>query len=425
MEHDCSAASSPASFIETMAHPTLRSIALQLLAVIAFVLTGWDHASAKPVVTPSALTKASGDLNVIRIRFDTIKLKPHQNIILMPVKWSYSLPKPHDFRAFNVHFAVDPTKVTISDFLIQGTAAEAMNGTPFTNTADSDARFVILGSNEPDFNNPILFYVMVSVRLNPGEVTPFHWIYVEDPTYFKIDTIITEDGWIALEPPRTAAVTSPDTTMKSDTVISIPVSVTDLSGTGVTQARITATLDTSVFDLVGATPGAHSNAQVVAGLTGTTLTLDLTAKSASTLSGNDVLVNLQLRAKARQDTICRALTNGSFQALNSDAYIGSVSVWFGLVCVFGTHPSSVVTDAQTSTLDVYPNPVRTVLHLGQPGADQPVATVRVFDVLGHEVYSAKDATEWRPEAGLPNGVYHVRVITPDGQEHYADITLQR
>jgi hypothetical protein len=411
-----------------MAHPTLRSIVFRLLAVTALVLGAtWGNARARSVVTPALapkIAKTDGELNIIRIRFDTIKLKPHQNFLLMPVKWSYSLPKPHDFRAFNVHFAVDPAKVTISDFYIQGTASEAMNGTPFTNTADTDARFVILGTNEPNFSNPVLFNVAVSVRLNPGEVTPFHWTFVEDPTYFKIDTIITEDGWIALEPPRTAAVSSPDTTMKADTVISIPVSITDLSGTGVTQARITATLDTSVFDLVGATPGAHQNAQVVAGLTGTTLTLDVSAKSSGTLSGNDVLVNLQLRAKARPDTVCKALTNASFQALNSDAYIGSVSVWFGIVCVFGKPPASAVTGTQAPMLEVYPNPVGGVLHLGQPG-EEPVVSVHVYDVLGHEVFRGTDVTEWRPAAELPNGVYHIRAITREGSEREVNVTLQR
>lgn len=406
-----------------MAPRTTSIFLVRLLAVTILIGAVWNHASAK---SKSAAVQPVADtgLNVVRIRFDTLKLTPHETFVLMPVRWSANLPKPHDFRGFNVHFAVDPAKVTVSDFYVQGTAAEAMNGVPFTNTTDSDARFIILGSNEPDFSNPILFYVAVSLRLNPGDITPFHWTYIESPKYFKVDTIISEDGWIELPGPKSAAVTTRDTAMKADSIISIPVSITDLSGASIKQARIMATLDTSVFDLVGATPGASENAQVLAGLNGNTLTLDVTAKSSSTLAGNDVIAYLQLRARPRQDTICSAMTNGSFQALNSDAYIGTVSVWFGQVCVFGSRPESVVGTHHSLPLAVYPNPVTTVLHLVGPDAE-PVATVTVYDVLGRAVFSGTSTRDWQPREDLPDGRYHVIVTDRQGMRREADVTLVR
>jgi hypothetical protein len=412
-----------------MAHPTSHRFFVQLLAVLG-ILGGlaWENVCAGLVKSTKGVSHAGlegGDLNVIRIRFDTLKLKPGETFVLMPVKWSYSLPKPHDFRAFNVHFAVDPAKVILADFLTQGTASDAMQGTPFTNNADTDARFVILGSQEPDFTNPVLFYVRASVHLNPGEITPFHWTYVEDPKYFKIDTIITEDGWIEMEAPKNASLTSRDTTMKADTVISIPVSISDLSGTGITQARLSATVDTSVFDFVAATPGPTSGAQITsAGLIGTSLTIDIASKTTAPLPGNGVLVNVQLRSKSRQDTVCSTLQNGSFKALNSDANIGSVAVWFGEICVFGSRPASVAHDPSVEQLEVYPNPASGRVHLGIPGS-APVSELRVYDMLGRQVFAGSNLTDWDPASGIPDGRYHIRVKDHDGKTRVSDVTIVR
>lgn len=361
-------------------------------------------------------------LNVIHVWFDTLKVKPGSSYVLMPVRWSASLPKPHDFRGFNFHFSVDSNHVTISQFLTQGTATENM-GSPFTNTRDTDARFVILGS-EPDFSRSVLFYVAVTVQLNPGEKTFFHWKYIEDSyKHFLIDTIIADDGWVAVEAARTAAVTSPDTTMKADSVISVPVSISDLRGTSVRQARLSATVDTSVFDFVAATPSGNESLQVVAGLTGTLLTVDVS--STAPLTGNDVLFNLQLRAKHREDTVCSALTNGSFTALNSEAYLGSVSVWLGQICVFGVKPpAKVVLTPAERWLDVFPNPVSAILHIGMSDAD-PLQLFEVFDVLGRVVYRSHDVHEWKPDVNLSNGRYHVVAVDREGRRREADVTLQR
>jgi hypothetical protein len=309
--------------------------------------------------------------------------------------------------------------VTLSDFIESGTATENM-GAPTTNNRDTNAAFVILGSYEPDFSKPILFFVRASVQLNPGEKTVFHWKYIEDPKYFLIDTIIADDGWVAADAAKSASVTSPDTSMRADSVISVPVRISDLSGTNVKQARLSFTLDTSVFEFVGATPGWPSETQVVAGLHGATVNVDVT--SASALSGSGVLFHLQLLAKPRHDTVCSAPTNGVLTAINSDAYLGTVSVWLGQVCVFGeAEIKGVVDDRDARVLDVYPNPVTSILHLGE----DPVREFDVFDVLGRLVYQSADVRQWQPSPALANGRYHVVAIDRDGRRREADVTLQR
>jgi hypothetical protein len=297
-----------------------------------------------------------------------------------------------------------------------------MGADAFTNTNPLDARFVMLGDHEPDWSNPILFYVRVSVQLNPGDVVPFHWTYVEDPKYFKVDTITTEDGWLMLEPPKPASIAYRDTTMRSDSIISVPVTVSDLNGAGLTAARFEATLDTSIFDFISVTPGPTEQATVNAELTGSRITADLSATGTSTLVGNTTLLFVQLHAKHRQDTVCSALTDGSLKPLNSGAYLGTVSAFFGNICVYGVKPPDIVARGSVVQLEVFPNPATSVVHLT---ASEPVSEVQVYDLLGHEVYSARNITDWSPSPSLANGCYHLIARDREGVIREADVTLVR
>jgi hypothetical protein len=50
-------------------------------------------------------------------------------------------------------------------------------------------------------------------------------------------------------------------------------------------------------------------------------------------------------------------------------------------------------------------------------------TLRVYDVLGNEVYSASNVAEWKPSSALASGRYRLRVTSSEGREMQADVII--
>jgi len=86
----------------------------------------------------------------------------------------------------------------------------------------------------------------------------------------------------------------------------------------------------------------------------------------------------------------------------------TVNDWFGYL----TDPTSV-SEIETSSLKLYPNPARTVLNI--VSADM-IRELRVTDMLGQVVYAADVVGESHQinVAGMRNGIYFVQILTSQG-----------
>jgi hypothetical protein len=72
--------------------------------------------------------------------------------------------------------------------------------------------------------------------------------------------------------------------------------------------------------------------------------------------------------------------------------------------------NSGIEDAAVSSLNIYPNPVKDVLHID---TQEEVIYVGIYNMLGVEVLSAKGAKDINLET-LPSGAYGVKVTTASG-----------
>jgi hypothetical protein len=86
----------------------------------------------------------------------------------------------------------------------------------------------------------------------------------------------------------------------------------------------------------------------------------------------------------------------------------TVNDWFGYL----TDPTSV-SEIETSSLKLYPNPARNVLNI--VSADM-IRELRVIDMLGQVVYAADVVGESHQinVAGMRNGIYFVQILTSQG-----------
>lgn len=78
----------------------------------------------------------------------------------------------------------------------------------------------------------------------------------------------------------------------------------------------------------------------------------------------------------------------------------------------------------TQTIDLYPNPVRTVLHLGYGGIKADPQSLHVLDAMGREVYFSDNEFGSIEVQTFSKGMYYVHLRFSDGQEYLGKFLIQ-
>jgi len=418
-------------FIETMAMTIARNARHARLGIL-LVGAIFSLSVHSVLVVPVLRAQKLDTMNVMRVRLDTVTVSPNDGDIFVNAYYTFHLPKPHDIRGFDLRFFYDSTLTRLQPFLLDGTASSSL--TDASNPAPPEARFVVLGSNEIDLTNPVLFKLHFTVaRLQDSELLRWDRAFSEIASWqvnrWGLDTIILEDGWIRVQQPKvTVSISNPSLTVKADSSLNVPIVVSDLSAAKLRKVRVGFVFDTTALKFVAVSstePGVSAGPVVVKA---DTLSVDLT--SVQPMLGADTLVTLTFRAVDRTDTLTTGFMDGVFTALNADALVGSVQWTFHPIRIEGRRPASVVTvsDAEAPYVEVFPNPASgwVRVRMTDKNEDNPFC-ITIFDALGNEVFrtTGRDA-EWMPPPGTANGSFEAIVTnTRTGASWVRSVLLLR
>jgi len=367
--------------------------------------------------------------NVLRLRFDTLAVLPGTNDVFVNVYYTFDAPKPHDFRGYNAHFFFDSTKTRILDFFTEGTASHALGYQEF-NPKPPEAAAVTLNDpgHEIDFSSPVLFKFRISLPLTLTDTAFFTWDYVDIPDYFGVDSIILENGWVRVQRPSVPVeLSTPRASIQADSLLSVPVLVSDLTEANLRTLRLTIHVDSSKLHFEGATAGLHMNVTAASAL-GSEITVDLDAKSGETVSGSGMLATLLFRALPRIDTVSTKPSDLTLRAFNSDALLGTVHSTTDSIVVYGfKKPDTVVSSVQSPDrlmFRVYPNPVVGSLHV-ETGLES-THLFTVYDASG-SVVAAHEGRDWTwNTAGIATGSYFMRAVEQrTGRMQVASVQIVR
>jgi hypothetical protein len=358
-------------------------------------------------------------MNWLRVRFDTVTIKPDQGDIFVNVSYTYHLPKQHNIHAYDLHFYYEQAKTSIVQFIFDGTATPTSGSFLDTNQTAPDASVVFLGSNEIDLTNPVLFKVwFFNAGLVDSETLRWDRTLSENAQYqlgFEgLDTIILEDGWIKVQQPSkiAVAISTPAETAAADSMLTVPVTIGDLTGANLLHAKIGFVFDTSVLQFAGVI-GAESGITAIPVLTKDTLDIDL--RSSAPMRGGDSLITLQFHAVKRMDTVTTRFSTGIFTALNSDALLGNVQFIFNPIRIEGESSVSGVgaSRLQSLSIEIFPNPAAHSVRIQiMDASPSDRFSVGIFDALGREVFRSEGVdVRWTSASGIPNGMYEAVVTS--------------
>lgn len=126
----------------------------------------------------------------------------------------------------------------------------------------------------------------------------------------------------------------------------------------------------------------------------------------------------------------QANPNYSFRAIHYAAGDNIVVVWpFSGTTLFDSHQTNVFFSITTGMFElsnespeIYPNPVSTILTLNYHGKNK-VEQVRIYDLVGREVFVAKKALSTIDLTGFREGVYFLELMYVSGERSIKKIIV--
>lgn len=361
--------------------------------------------------------------NALTVRVDTMTINAQQTDILLGVYYKLTGDKPADFYGFDARISYDTTKIRAVQVVFDGTASANLGFHIGNTNIAGEVRAVVLGQpgQDIDTTNPLLFLVRFSV-LSAGFDTAYLSLFRFDVTPpMHIDTVIRQNGWlrhnIVVTPPARVPieVSTSEAFGKSDSLIVMPILVSDLTKANVRKAQFVFSYDTSLLTFIASGAGSISGNMLMTRDSQTGTRHFVVVSNSDTnkpLIGSGELFSLRFHAKRREDTVCSELVDTAFQVLNPDAHVDSVTLRLSQICVVGTGMAKAVasTAALEDKFDARPNPFVSEISLGSTGSVPQY--LEVVDVLGRRVFAAliKGAFRWQTFS-LPQGTYLAR-LTP-------------
>jgi hypothetical protein len=358
--------------------------------------------------------------NVLTVRVDTMTVGSQDNDILVGVYYKLTGNKPADFYGFDARINYDTTKLRAVQVLFQGTASENQGYHIGSTSHSGEVRAIVLGQPglDVDTTNPLLYMVRFSV-ISSSFDTAFLILSRFDVTpTMRIDTVVRRNGWVGIrnqvKPPVNVSLqlSTVEAFGKSDSTISIPVTVSDLTKANLRRARFSFSFDSAVLDFLGSTAGSISGSSIKTVDSSSGRRHWVTISNSDTIQpiiGSGTLFSLRFHAKARKDSGCSELTDTAFRALNLDAHVDTIKLTFNQICVVGSGGvKSVAPQLSSTNLTIWPNPFVTNVTIKADG--EASQYIEIGDVLGKQVLARRFDREYRWDASnLPTGAYWVRM----------------
>jgi hypothetical protein len=389
--------------------------------------------------------------NVLRIWFDTVVVKsvPSQ-FVVMNCWFSYDFPKPHSFRGFDMRFIYEAHQIQPSNYFFDKTTACGMADYHIGNSNPStgNAYVVVLSGRELDLTKQLLFSMSFTAKamLNDRErndtVGLMEVVRFDLPDESGIDTVIITNGWIKYvqAPPtplkrKSIRISSEALTLQSDSSGWIPVYTTALDSAVIKNAVLTFTVDTTVIRIDTVAAGSMLSPSTTVTLENKRLRMNVYLSDSDTsqiLRGSGELLKIKASAVSRIDTVCTALFDSAFLALNTDNMLDTVAYSFGSICVEGKPPSD--TDTTTKSvrsgmntepiISISPNPASAAVSF--VSSDYHPFTVEVISVTGALLLRQNGQNEVLCDLrALTSGLYRIRIQTADGRTETRSLLVIR
>lgn len=377
--------------------------------------------------------------NILRIRFETVKIKPSVSDIVLNVYYKLEVHKPVNFHGFECRYSYDAQKLRPNTVFFDGTACQSAEIKGANNIIDiGEYRVEVLSGSSLDTTNAILFQVRYSVKegfADSAMIAPTRFDALSPGS--GIDSVIIENtgrdeiSWFPFglvfvdtttpPPPTKKSITlsSDSADIQSDSLRSLSLNVSSLDSANVKSGIFEFDVDTAAFDSVAVLRGALLGTASLAIARDTThVTASFSSTDAKPFVSSGEFLKIVLRGKERTDTLCTKLLNPKFTALNGDNRVSSAAYRLGGICVLGKHAKDTVTKGVTGSgdgkglrMEVYPNPARSFIDFHLPAEQSGKKHLVVCDALGKRIFDRVFDSDLRWEvASVPAGLYTATVV---------------
>ena len=354
---------------------------------------------------------------MLTVRVDTILIQPTDNDIVVPVYYSQQGDSTLDFYGFDSRISYDTTKLRAIQVIFNGSASENESYHIGGTSIAGDVRAEVLGQPGVDIDttNPVLYFIRFTV-LSPTFDTAFLTLYRFDVTPpMHIDSIRKLSGWLRHSTPvipthGAVTLSTAEGFGKSDSMISLPIMISDPTQANILQARFSFAVDTSILRYLGSTGGSLGSEQLVTSDNVNGLNHVVTIRavdSTKPLAGAGVLLTLHFQAVHRTDSVCTELRDTSFSVTNSGAHLDSATLRFNPICVLGQSAVGVARYT-VEPLAVWPNPFHTEFRVRLQG-DWRSMYLELSDISGKVLLSEIVEHETTIRSALATGMYIVHV----------------
>jgi hypothetical protein len=398
--------------------------------------------------------------NALIVRIDTMTVKFGTRDTLVPIFYRVEGTKPADFRGYDSRFSFDTAKLgdsALAPWLYDSSgklSAPAydthLDSVLFWHTATwtsvrvgisliigatlpGEERALAEGGTDEGVNrsDSLLYRGYLSMHSVFADTAFLHLFRFDQTAGQPFDTVILQDGWIKYQK-EAITVTTSGVTGVSDSLIRVPVQISDMSQANIRTGVFSFDLDTSILQFVGSIAGNIPGNSLVTSdsVKGTHVWVTISNQgSTNPMTGSGKIATLLFKAQHRTDTLCTMLGDSLFQALNTDALVSTVKLSLGDICVKGQSLQSVDgTRLQSESLNVWPNPFNSLLNISMGASSEGMSEVQVTDVLGRTVVSGQMASgifRWYVGQEQTPGVYFIRVIPMRNPTENAPMAFSR
>jgi len=382
--------------------------------------------------------------DTLLVRIDTITVKFGTIDTLIPIHYRLLDSKPALFRGYDSYLDFDASKVSdslpIPSWVIDSVGhVDPIGYNQYVDTALDRLMFVGTASKDISLRVPRALRGEIRAIVEGGSdqfidtsKSILYRIYMRFPKIFSdtvfdtirqfdqtsaapFDAVIVQPGWIKYQ--RTPlSVTTAKVGGQADSLIVVLVTVSDITETNIRTAEFSFSFDTTVLRFMKSIPGRLSGdsiatADVSSGEHVSVFISNLDSNKA--MAGSGTMMWLLFRAIDRRDTVCTVLKDTVFSPVNADALVSTATLTVGEICVEGEAASGVISmqNAESSALDVWPNPFQTELNIGVRSEIAKANVLYIYDGIGRLMLNRTVARGfvWKPSASLPEGMYLIRV----------------
>jgi len=353
--------------------------------------------------------------NVVHVRVDTLTANAGDTVDVN-VLYTFQATRGHNIHDFTARFLFDSSDMTILGYDRDSTASAVISYSQDT-TIGNQSGLIVLGElqgNEIDLTDSVLFRIRVALNPRLADTAWIRWdtnFGVFDQSD-SVDSVVREDGWVRTR--STAGhieLSMPSIQSDTGMDIQVPILLGDVRPAGIGSAVLRFIVDRYQLPLRNVVAGTESDAQLRSWSESyDTISIVLGAGTGGSITGNDTLAVMTLHTSPRQDTACLVpeIELDSVQA----RFVGNVEASIGEICIVPglNGPASVLTEATSPLIGIFPNPARDQVTIDYPGGEAGggEAILNVFDAVGRAVYSGGfRGSTWRIPSSLGPGAYEI------------------